>query len=138
MKEKWGASRVIMGGCRHSFPLVGEPRICGRGGEGRCQSRGNGLDGLFGAENRRIVLKILGASLFVHGCMAVFVRRVCMCITSSNVHLCTAHRPQMGGRKIPQHRHCSNGLLWKPQMMSSDWAYLRVSLYCSGEITCFC
>lgn len=58
VKEKWGASRVIMGPCRHSFPLVGEPRICGRGGEGRCHSGGNGLDGLFGAENRGIVLKI--------------------------------------------------------------------------------
>lgn len=32
MKEEWGASRVIMGGCRHSFPLV-EERICGRAGD---------------------------------------------------------------------------------------------------------
>lgn len=61
-----------------------------------------------------------------------------MCITPSAVQLCTAYRPQVGGGGIPQHRHCSAGLLWKPQMMSSDWSYLRVSLYCSGEITGFC
>lgn len=49
-------SRVVMGGCRHSFPLVGERKICGRRrGEGRCHSRGNGLDGLFGAENQGVV-----------------------------------------------------------------------------------
>lgn len=58
MKEERGVSRVIMGGCHHFFPFVGERRICGRGGEGRCHSKGNGLDGLFGAENQGIVLKI--------------------------------------------------------------------------------
>lgn len=56
-----------------------------------------------------------------------------MGIMPSNVQLCTSHRSQTRGKKIPQHRHCSTGLLWKPQMMSSEWSYLRVSLYCSGE-----
>lgn len=57
-REMGGQVRVIMGGCRHFFPLVGEQRICGRGGEGRCHNGGNGLDGLLGAENRGIVLKM--------------------------------------------------------------------------------
>ena len=128
MKEEQGVSRVIMGGCRHSFPLVEEQRICGRGGggEGRCHRAGNGLDGLFGAENRGRVLKIE-----VRVCLCVGCVYVC-------VQLCTGHRPQTAGKKIPQHRHHSTGLLWKPQMMSSKCSYLRVSWYCSGEITCFC
>lgn len=39
LREERGAGRVIMGGCCHSFPLVEEPGICGRGGEGRCHSK---------------------------------------------------------------------------------------------------
>lgn len=127
MKEECGARKVIMGGCRHSIPLVEELRICRRRGEGRCHSRGNGLDGLFGAENRGIVLKNLGVSGFVHGCVALFVSRMCIALQGSVVD-----SSQTRGKKIPQHRHCSTGLLWNAQMMSSEWSYLRVSWYCSG------
>lgn len=83
-----------MVGCRHSFPSVEEPRICGRRGEGRCHSRGNGLDGLFGAENRGIVLKNLGVSVFVHGCVALFVSRMCIALQGAVVDL-----SQMRGKK---------------------------------------
>lgn len=72
------------------------------GGEERGDAtvKGNGLDGLFGAENRGTVLKIVGASVLVHGCMAMFVREaLCICITSSIVQLCTDRRPQTGGKK---------------------------------------
>lgn len=111
--EAWkrgeGMSRVIMGECRHSFPLVGEQRFCERGGERWCHSGGNWLDGLFGAEDREIVSS---ASMFVHRCMEC-VHRMCMCSTLSTVQLCTAHRPQTRQEKQnkKQYRHSSTGLL---------------------------
>ena len=40
--------------------------------------------------------------MFVHGCMAVFVRRMCVCVCVLRpfiVQLCTAHRPQIGGEE---------------------------------------
>lgn len=64
MREECGASgAVIIGGCCHPFPSAacGERQRRKRGG-------GNGLDGLFGAENqgeRERVFKDLGASALV-------------------------------------------------------------------------
>lgn len=124
-KEEWGASGVIIGGCRHFSPLVAEWRICGRGGDGRCHSSGNGLDGLFGVENQGIALKV---------CLCVDAwRRLCVgCVCVYYALLVCS------SINTPQHRRSSTGLLWKPQMMSSDWSHLRFSLYCSCEITSCC
>lgn len=61
-KRDCRASRVIMGGCRHSLPSVEELRTS------TAQTRREiDLMGAFGAENRGLLLKNLAVSEFVHG-----------------------------------------------------------------------